>query len=251
MAIRYLFTQIRHFGMKSLENLQVQVIRQGNRGKARKFLRQHFYDKDPLLVSLNLHKSPSGLRSYEKFLEEAFRSEMSLIMVNRDKEIVGISLNRIISEYGYCFRFHDERCQKIAYLVEAVDEKCKLFQTFAIDQYVKMEALTADPTVEGDTIQRKLIAMTKHLAHERNMSLIRMDTTGSHHAKIARKLGFTPIYTVNYENYILDDKPVFQLIYPNTGYSVFVQTIHNENNSGIKRKKSAPTFTRTPINDQI
>nr|XP_022918425.1 uncharacterized protein LOC111427487 [Onthophagus taurus] len=242
MAIRtFSFNQIRNI-CRNVEHLEIRLMQKNDRVKAKKFLEKHFYKRHPLLVLLNLDKSPSGIEVYDKYLGEAIKSELSLMMLDDRNEIIALSVNRIMDRYSNKIQFKDPRCQKLAFLVEAVDEKCNLFKKFGVDRYLKMEVLAADPTVENGGIQKKLIKITKSYAHRKSIKLIRFDTTGYYDAKAAINLGFKPHYSLNYENYVVNDVPIFRPPPPNTDYSVFVQTIDDGSNKPDRVKCWKPTL---------
>ncbi|PSN44770.1 Dopamine N-acetyltransferase [Blattella germanica] len=152
--------------------------------------------------------------------------------VTKSGKVVGVSLNGS-HEPGHLDEMQsnadncsNQRFRKILQLLVAVERGAEVFNKYPdIDRLIEVRILSVDTSMRGRGIAKALLEKTRELATQLGFPLMRVDCTSHFSAKAMARLGFECIFTLRYEDYCQNGKPVFHPEKPHTEVTSYVQRL--------------------------
>ncbi|XP_065086046.1 arylalkylamine N-acetyltransferase-like 2 [Ochlerotatus camptorhynchus] len=186
------------------------------------FIRENFYDEEPLLKSLNITKSVAN-PCLESYLCNHLKSGFTLIAVEQDNRIVGISINqRNCAWDGDKLREQADRVQcdplrKLFYIWSIVSTEPRLHQKFRTSCIFEIAILATAREAQRQGIGYQLTVHSLRLARDLGFEVARMDCTNEYSSRLAQRAGMECMWSVPYKH-LVDSakKPVVKPDEPHT-----------------------------------
>ncbi|XP_058463386.1 uncharacterized protein LOC131437813 [Malaya genurostris] len=171
------------------------------------FLREHLYDEEPLLRSLNITKT-MAIPCLEAYLNDHLKDGFTMIAVEPDNRIVGISLNQRNCDWeGDKLRERAERVQcdplrKLFYIWSIVAKEPKLHQKYRTSCIFEIAILATAREAQRRGIGYQLTVQSLRLARDLGFDWARMDCTSEYSSRIAKKVGMDCTWSVPYKHLV-------------------------------------------------
>ncbi|CAG9854165.1 unnamed protein product [Phyllotreta striolata] len=208
-------------------DFDIKIATSADQEDVRQFLQKFFYKDEPLNLFLELitDEHPRCL-DLERFTLKDLDSGVNLLAVQNGK-LIGVCLNGIL-ERGAAddFECEDEKFSKIVKLLDYVAVESDPFKIYpGVNRGMIVKILSVDGSFRGKGIAKDLMVKTRELARQKGCGFITVDCSSYYTACAARKLGFKPHYTLNYEDYKVDGEVVFRPEAPHKALTVYTQRI--------------------------
>ncbi|KAL1131987.1 hypothetical protein AAG570_011597 [Ranatra chinensis] len=199
------------------------------------FLRKFFFKDEPLNICVGLLDEPgSTCAELERYCLESIQDGVSLMAVTPDDQLVGVCLSGIVKKEDAEDSKGDslEECanpkfKKILNLLTTVSKECDIFQRYPhLDTVLEIRVVSVDNAYRGQGIAKALFDQTKKLAKELSVPMVRVDCTSHYSAMAVARLGFQPIYTLQYSHHLDNSgQPVFQPEPPHSCVKTFIMHV--------------------------
>ncbi|XP_022918295.2 arylalkylamine N-acetyltransferase 1-like [Onthophagus taurus] len=211
------------------EPFQLRVIKKEESEKVLDFLRTFFFRDEPLNVDVKLLDGEKTCKELEEYSMKALKDNVSVMAITDSGKIIGVCLNGIINKNDGKEEFivKDPKFSKITNLLSYVDKMADVFGKYPdIDKMISVDILSVDKSWRGQGIAKKLMNKTRELAREQDFKLMRCDCSSHFSAKAIARLGFQCIYSLKYEDYKKEGRPVFNPEHPHKEVTVYIQRIN-------------------------
>ncbi|XP_062554265.1 arylalkylamine N-acetyltransferase 1-like isoform X1 [Armigeres subalbatus] len=186
------------------------------------FIRENFYNEEPLIKSLNINKSVAN-PCLESYLCNHLKSGFTLIAVEKDNRIVGISVNqRNCAWDGDRLREQADRVQcdplrKLFYIWSIISKEPRLHQKFNTSCIFEIAILATAREAQRQGIGYQLTLHSLRLARDLGFDVARMDCTNEYSSRLAKRAGMECMWSVPYKHLVDSDKnPVVKPEDPHT-----------------------------------
>lgn len=144
---------------------EIVKVKKEDAGRAIDFLNRFFFRDEPLNVEKNLLETPEArCPELEEYSVKSIEEGCSLMAIDADGEIVGITVNGVQNkddpeEEFYC---PNPKFEKILKLLDTVDKQCDIFGQFPdINNVLIVKILSVDSSWRGRGIAKALIDRTR------------------------------------------------------------------------------------------
>ena len=197
-----------------------------------KFLRQTFYNHEPINVSVGAPPDrPINAIPALQLLSEG----KSLLAVSRNgRRILGFCANTEMKQNANenstkQTTFTEPTYKKIADFINKIEGSVDILKNTGADRAMYIRILGVDPAVHGRGIGRRLMEASRHKARSEGYPLLYIMCSSYYSAKIARAIGMQCVYSLPYSEYKDEEgNPVFKPAQPHTDITVFVQQLSPE-----------------------
>lgn len=213
---------------------RIEIITKDDKLRVLKFLRRFFFRDEPLNQSIEL--IPKGEDSTCLELEEycsvsSIENNLSLMAVSSSGAIIGILLNGKMDppseeEPAYISGCGNPKFKKILRLLHHVDKNVNRDGQFRGLNILEIRIISVDSSWRGKGVAKALIEKTTEIGREKGFHVVRADCTSLFSGKVCARMGFEPIYELNYTDYVDEDgNPVFSPAFPHTSIVTYVKKL--------------------------
>lgn len=201
-----------------------------------KFFERNYIKFDPLINALFPNGAPSNLQNY--FIDEISSSKIQIIAKKiNNQEIVGVSIGSILTKNKdkRISRFYkQDRCnthmEKYFEVLSELYQAPKLNMILCADEILRVNAVTADKSCEGQKIAKNLITKSFEYGIQEKIPFASIHCTSDDMNKIAEALNCEKVWSICYRQILQKGKigkynpPSFPCS-PNDSMNVFVKRL--------------------------
>lgn len=212
----------------------IQMITSDDKLRVLKFLRRFFFRDEPLNHSVQL--IPEGedstcLELEEYCSTESIENNLSVMAVSTSGAIIGVELNGQLGppsdeEPDYITECMNPKFKKILKLLRHVDKNVNRIRDFTGINVLELRIISVDHTWRGKGVAKALIEKSMDIAREKGFHMMRADCTSMYSGKLCARIGFEPIYQLNYADYVDEDgNPIFSPAFPHVAVVTYIRKI--------------------------
>ncbi|CAH0755406.1 unnamed protein product [Diatraea saccharalis] len=178
----------------------------------------------------------SPCEELDEYCKKGLLKGLSFKAVDKQGNIVGVSISGatslnenadkiLLEEADHC---KNPKFQKILYIIAKREEGAKLWERFPQDkEHVEVFVTATDPNWRKRGIMNKLIAETERQCKQKNLRILRLDTSSAYSAMSAERLGFICVYKAFYKDLKKDGQPLIIPKEPHVADSVYIKTLYD------------------------
>ncbi|XP_063384959.1 uncharacterized protein LOC134671112 [Cydia fagiglandana] len=214
----------------------IEPVEQGDVEDVMKLLKKTFYIDEPLNSAVGLIASENETCSeLDEYCSHSLMEGLSFKAVDSEHNIVGVMISGVLplkeADDGTDLLSQAQRCKnpkfkKILYILAQRETGAKLWEKFPQEQrLVEVKVAATDPGWRRLGIMNDLLNTTEQATAQRNIRLIRMDTSSAYSAKSAERFGFTCVYKALYTDIKMDGRPIIVPEPPHVEDRVYVKKL--------------------------
>ncbi|KAJ0176014.1 hypothetical protein K1T71_008188 [Dendrolimus kikuchii] len=219
----------------SMEPYFIKPVEKDDVDAVMKLLKKTFFIDEPMNQAVALCVETGTCPELEEYCFHSLLEGLSYKALDSDGNIVGVIINGVCplkeDQNDNVFLSQAQRCtnpkfQKILYILAKREDGSRLWEKFP-DETVLVEVKVAatDPKWRRRGIMNELVKVTEKATIDRNIRLLRMDTSSAYSAMSAQRLGFTCMYSAPYTEIKMDGKPLIVPEPPHVDDRVYVKTL--------------------------
>ncbi|CAG9826746.1 unnamed protein product [Diabrotica balteata] len=208
------------------EDVKIRLARADEEEAVRDHLRAFFYKQEPCCESVGVVTEDRLIcHDLESFTLQDFNNGLNLIAEHNGR-IVGVCINALLEKDKFEFEEYpvtDERFVKVLRMLEYAEREVDLFKRYPdVNKILSIFVLSVDASLRGKGIAKKLSNKAKELAKEHGAQIMFMECTSFFSAAVAKSLGYELIWSLDYENYKVNDEVVLKPAHPHKALQLFV-----------------------------
>lgn len=221
--------------MSQKESFTVKPVEKEDVDAVMELLKKTFYIDEPLNQAVGLCADTNTCQEVEEYCLHSLHEGLSFKAVDREGNIVGVTISGVSplkeDENGNDLLSQAQRCtnpkfQKILYILARREDGARLWEKFPNEtNLVEVKVAATDPKWRRRGIMNELVKVTELATKERNICLLRLDTSSAYSAKSAERLGFTCVYSAPYADIKMDGRPLIVPDPPHVDDRVYIKTI--------------------------
>ncbi|KAJ9582193.1 hypothetical protein L9F63_003459 [Diploptera punctata] len=195
------------------------------------FLRQNFYNEEPLNAAMN-NESNNLSKADEEHTLELLQEDMSLLAVNDDEDLIGICLSGLVTNKeaetmeGLADTCSCERFSKLLHFLAYVEQQSNIWTKSGVTCGLSVQALAVTQAARGYGVGRALLETTRQLAKDEGYSLFRVDCSSYFSARLAEEIGMECVFSLPFSQYKdKDGCQVFKVKSPNNHMKIYIQKL--------------------------
>ena len=202
-----------------------------DRDRVLNFLRQNFYNEEPINSAMN-NESNSLSKADEEHTLELLQEDVSLLAVSNEEELIGICLSGLVTSKvaetmeGLAETCGCERFSKLLYFLAFVEHQSNVWSRSGVTCGLSVQALAVNQAARGHGVGRALLEKTRELARQEGYSLFRVDCSSYFSARLAEEIGMECVFSLPFSEYKdKDGHPVFKVKSPNHNMKIYIQKL--------------------------
>ncbi|PSN38899.1 hypothetical protein C0J52_20076 [Blattella germanica] len=216
-----------------VSEMQYRIIKatMEDRDKILDFLRQNFYNEEPINAAMN-NESNTLSKADEEHTLALLQEEISFLAVSNDEELIGICLSGLVTSKeaedmeGLAETCGCERFSKLLYFLSFVERQSNIWGKSGTSSGLSVQALAVTQAARGHGVGRALLEKTRELAKNEGYSLFRVDCSSYFSARLAEDIGMECIFSLPFSEYKdKDGCPIFKVKTPNHNMKIYIQKL--------------------------
>ncbi|KAL4225901.1 hypothetical protein ACF0H5_013889 [Mactra antiquata] len=191
-----------------VENGRLAIITPDRYADTYDMMANHFTPAEPLCRSFGVVWE----KEHERVINETLTFNVSICMISEDSnEIIGVLVNGIIkisdppmdlSKYNY------EPLRSLFTFLTHKDKEDKFFEHFGVDEAVHFFELGVNRKYRRIGLGGKIFAAAVAMSRELGFKACKVEGTSNFSQRIIEKQGFETLYTLPYDSYMYNGRPV-------------------------------------------
>ncbi|XP_031836784.2 arylalkylamine N-acetyltransferase 1 [Nomia melanderi] len=195
------------------------------------FMSDVYYRGEPAILNIGT-ASATAPKCWRRMMYDQVKYGLSIIAEDRDRYLIGASLNTVIypSEpekiLEYTKTCESPAMKQILHFFSYVVEQSRIFERFCVPRMFELTSLAVSEDYRNMGIGRRLIMESWYLARSCGYPMVYISCDSSHCAKICMDLGWQNVWSMPFDQYVLDGEVVFKHVKePNTLCRLFINKL--------------------------
>ncbi|XP_070505094.1 arylalkylamine N-acetyltransferase 1 isoform X1 [Chironomus tepperi] len=212
------------------QTISYSVITENDVDAVIQLLKDTFFKDEPLNYYLQLGEC----KDLEEYCKKSIPDACSYKAVNSNGDIVGVYLNGIIRKPSdddvavpLASKTSHEKFKIIMQLMDYIDTKFSIFDLYPdIDAFIDGKILAVDPRYRGKNIAGRLTDYLIEFMKKNNYKIFHVLCTSHFSARVCEKMDFKEVFTLRFDEYLVDGKQVLCPEKPHVAARIFVKEIN-------------------------
>ncbi|XP_032518103.2 arylalkylamine N-acetyltransferase 1-like [Danaus plexippus] len=198
-------------------------------------VKRTFYIDEPLNQAVGLCTSESDpCHELDDYCSSSLLSGLSFKAIDHEGNVIGAMINgvcplkmddEIFNQAQHC---KNPKFQRILYVLAQRENGAKLWEKFPNDnEIVEIKVAATDPKWRKKGIMKALIDKTEKAVKQKNIRLLRLDTSSAYSAMAAERYGYTCYYKALYKDIKMNGQPLIVPEPPHLDDRVYVKEIYS------------------------
>lgn len=215
--------------LKVTDQYTIELITEKDADEVLALLKKFFFKDEPLNTYIQLGEC----KELEEYSLKNIKDGCSYKAVDTKGKIIGVLLNGILKKplidekpIQHAITCKHPKFKKILSLMDYIDSQFSIFDLYPnADIIIDAKIVSVDENYRGMGIAGRLIEKTLDYIKENSIPVLHVLCSSHYSARVMEKIGFHEVYSLNYDDFKINDEIVLKPEKPHVAARILVKEV--------------------------
>jgi len=213
---------------RELPTFRYEIVTPDQLDQAKELLYASYHPFEPLTKHLGLFNGSNNIPDMDALVEQTISENLSLFARDESGKVMGVCINGVSRREDWSLsvneipNFTDPKARPLAAIRQELHNKgVKIFDEVGTDAMFGIKMVGVDPSLRGKGMSTNMIRRSVLLAGCLGFEGLKAEATAEYAQVAFQVIGFSPVLSINYEDFEYEGERVFAGIPGETGLVLY------------------------------